>query len=68
VTGQELRAVRLRLRLSQEELARKMGKHRNTIVAWENGRSPIGVSEELALRMIAMTARAAKPKRRRRKL
>lgn len=59
--------MRLRLRLSQEELARKMGKHRNTIVAWENGRSPIGVSEALALRMIAMSARAVKLRRRRRK-
>jgi transcriptional regulator with XRE-family HTH domain len=67
VTGQELRALRLRLRMSQEELARKMGKHRNTIVAWENGRSPIGITEALALRMIDLDARAATPKRRRRK-
>jgi transcriptional regulator with XRE-family HTH domain len=67
VTGKELRALRLRLRMSQEELARKMGKHRNTIVAWENGRGLIGRTEALALRMIDIDARAATPKRRRRK-
>jgi transcriptional regulator with XRE-family HTH domain len=57
VTGREFREERRRLRMSQEELARKMGKHRNTISAKENGRSQVTLSDELALRQIAATMR-----------
>lgn len=62
VTGKELKAIRLRLGLTQEQLAEKVGVAGNSIARQERGE--IGIREPLA-RLIQLIAKnEAKPKKR----
>ena len=47
--GDNLRAMRARKRMSQEELAERIGVHVNTIANWENGKGGIGFDKAWAL-------------------
>ena len=38
-SGQDLKSIRLRLGLSQEQFSRKVGVSRNTIISWELGKA-----------------------------
>ena len=53
MTGQQIRRMRKELDLSQEDLAKKLGLNRRTIIRWENGEIEIGKVEEIALTAIA---------------
>jgi transcriptional regulator with XRE-family HTH domain len=68
LTGRELRNVRrLRLGLTQRELAAKLGMARNTITRYERGFLPtVPKYVELALKGLVVEAREQPPKRRRR--
>jgi len=46
MTGKEVRAIRQRLRLTQSELADKVGVTRNTVTRWEIGL--LGIRESAA--------------------
>ncbi len=39
--GKELRAIRKRLKVSQAELAKRLGVHRVTVAKWEIGTNPV---------------------------
>lgn len=54
MTGKEVRAIRLRLGLTQTELAEKVGVARNTVTRWELGL--MGVRESAA-RLIQFLAK-----------
>jgi DNA-binding transcriptional regulator YiaG len=63
MTGEELRAFRHRLRLTQVELAAKIGVHWNSVARWE--RDEVGISEPVA-RLVELLAKSP-PRRRREK-
>lgn len=44
-----LAAARVNARLTQEEVAKKLGKNKQTIVNWENGRTTIDTANFIAL-------------------
>jgi DNA-binding transcriptional regulator YiaG len=52
VTGEELKALRKRLEMTQAELARKLKKNVMTISYWERGAGDIPYAIELALKEI----------------
>ena len=47
--GDNLRAMRARERMSQEELAKKIGVSTSTIINWEGGKGGIGLDKACAL-------------------
>lgn len=51
MTGDELRAMRRELGLSQAQLALIVGVHPNTVACWEREDKPIGNPEMLRLAM-----------------
>jgi transcriptional regulator with XRE-family HTH domain len=55
MTSKEVRAIRLRLGLTQAELAEKVGVARNTVTRWELGM--LGVRESAA-RLMQLLAKA----------
>jgi transcriptional regulator with XRE-family HTH domain len=48
----EFRRKRKRLRLTQEELAKRLGKSRPTIARYESGEFPVPKTVELAFRVV----------------
>jgi transcriptional regulator with XRE-family HTH domain len=54
MTGSQLRRIRTRLKLTQVELAEKIGVHANSVARWE--RDEIGISEPVA-RLVRVLAR-----------
>jgi transcriptional regulator with XRE-family HTH domain len=63
LTGRELRRQRLRLGLTQRELAERLGMARNTITRYERGFLPtIPKYVELAIRTLATEARGSQRK------
>jgi transcriptional regulator with XRE-family HTH domain len=62
MTGKEVKAIRLRLGLTQRELAAKVGVARNTVTRWELGL--MGVRES-AVRLLRVLAKQHTPQRRR---
>lgn len=60
MTGEEVRAIRKRLGLTQQELADKVGVARASVARWEIGAMGIRESAARLLRMLAKQA----PKRR----
>jgi DNA-binding transcriptional regulator YiaG len=61
MTGKEVRAIRQRLRLTQSELADKVGVTRNTVTRWEIGL--LGIRESAA-RLLKRLAAESKEKAR----
>ena len=59
MTSKEVRAIRLRLGLTQAELAAKVGVARNTVTRWELGL--MGVRESAA-RLLQMLAKQSAPR------
>lgn len=58
MTAKEVRAIRRRLGLTQQELADKVGVARNTVTRWELGLMGIRESAARLLRLLAqLTAR-----------
>lgn len=53
MTGKELKRIRTRLRLTQTELAEKIGVHWNSVARWERDEVPIRESMALLIRTIA---------------
>lgn len=53
LTGQEVRFLRKRLRLTQDELAREMHVDKTTVSKWENDEDPVGLQSDLLLRLLA---------------
>ena len=41
-----------RLRLTQEEIAKRLGKNRITIIRYESGETPVPKAVEMALKLI----------------
>ncbi len=65
LTGRELRRQRLRLGLTQRELAERLGMARNTITRYERGFLPIIPKYvELAIRALVTESRGPSHKRR----
>jgi DNA-binding transcriptional regulator YiaG len=52
MTGDEIRRLRERLGLSQEQLAKKLGVHRNTVIKWEV-KGNFTIESEQALKRLA---------------
>jgi DNA-binding transcriptional regulator YiaG len=53
MTADELKEIRSRLGLTQRQLAERLGlSHRDTVRAWEAGKTPIGGPAALALRLV----------------
>lgn len=50
MTGEELKAVRVRLNLTQEELSKKLGVAANTVARWERNERKISEVVVIALR------------------
>jgi DNA-binding XRE family transcriptional regulator len=61
--GSELRRARIRLGLTQAELAAKIGMERNSIARMERGERPVKKHTEICLKYFALTM-AKNPKRR----
>ena len=59
MTGDELRAARAALGLTQRALAARFGCHRHTILRWESGHTAIPAHEERALVTLLEAIRAA---------
>jgi len=52
MTGEELRRARLRLKMTQNELAQTLGVHGNTIARAERGELPVLKTTELAVKYL----------------
>jgi transcriptional regulator with XRE-family HTH domain len=53
LTGREFRAIRLRLGLTQEDLAMRLGVIRVTVTRWETGKLRVPKIAALAIRQLA---------------
>lgn len=54
--GDDIRRCRIALGLSQHELARVLGVHKNTVSNWERGATPPGMFSLVRLQLLAETA------------
>ena len=63
MVGEEVRAARRKLGLTQAEFAERVGVARNTVVRWEAGTLTVGTTAAILIRLLAKQAQ----KRRRRK-
>lgn len=52
MTGKELKELRLKANLTQEQLAEKIGSHKQVISRWENERSNISKAYEKLIRIV----------------
>ena len=52
MTGEEFKQAREKMRLTQTELASRLGVTETTLYRWENGKAPISKAIELAMRQI----------------
>lgn len=52
MTGEQLRAARLRVRMDQALLGRIVGAHRTTVSDWERGASPVPQCVAVLARLI----------------
>jgi DNA-binding transcriptional regulator YiaG len=64
VTGDEVRAIRRRLKLTQVAFARLVGVHEITVSRWENGALAI---REPTAKLLRLLLRQAPPRRRMRR-
>lgn len=63
MTGEELRRIRKRLGLTQQQLAERLAVHSNSVARWERDEMPI---RELTARLVRLLAKMppGKPRRR----
>jgi DNA-binding transcriptional regulator YiaG len=61
VTGEEVRAARHKLGITQTEFAQRVGVERNTVTRWELGLLRVGRTAAILIRLLAQQAR--KPRR-----
>ncbi|WP_422294850.1 helix-turn-helix domain-containing protein [Candidatus Binatus sp.] len=61
MTGKQIQTIRLRLGLTQAELAEKLGVTRNSVVRWES--ESIGIKESAA-RLLKMLAKESASRKR----
>ena len=54
----EIRNAREALGLTQEALGERLGRHKDTIRAWESGKYEIDASASLALRLVVRLVQA----------
>lgn len=59
MTAEELRDRRLRLGVTQQQLANALGVTRRTVNKWENGDAPVRESTALAIRHLLEQHEAA---------
>ena len=52
MTGDEFKQMREKMRLTQTELASRLGVAETTVYRWESGRAPIAKAIELAMKQI----------------
>jgi DNA-binding transcriptional regulator YiaG len=52
MTGEELRAIRHRLKMTQKQFAKALGRHYITISDWERGKKPIPKSIAIAAKAL----------------
>lgn len=57
MTGKQVRAIRTQLKLTQQELADKVGVSRVSVARWENGSLGIRQSAALLLQLFAAQAK-----------
>lgn len=57
MNGQEVRRIRERLGFTQEQLAREVGVHKNTVARWERDELAIRASTARLLQFVAIDAR-----------
>jgi DNA-binding transcriptional regulator YiaG len=62
VAGEEVRAARRKLGLTQAKFAERVGVARNSVVRWEAGTLTVGTTAAILIRLLAKQA----PMRRRR--
>jgi DNA-binding transcriptional regulator YiaG len=53
MTGDEVRAARQRLGLTQAQFAERLGVARMTVVRWENGWMAVGSTAAVLIRLLA---------------
>ena len=56
MTGEEVRAARQKLGLTQVEFAERVGVARNTVVRWEAGMLTVGSTAAILIRLLAQQA------------
>ena len=52
MTADQLKALRLALKLTQAQLAEKLDVHRSAVARWESGEVPVSHVVELALKTL----------------
>jgi transcriptional regulator with XRE-family HTH domain len=63
LTGREFRAIRIRLGLTQEDLATRLGVIRGTVNRWEKGKLSVPKIAALAIQQLAFQEGVAVDKR-----
>lgn len=61
MTPAELRAIRVRLNLTQQALADLLGVHKVTVAHWEAGTRAIQQQSAMAIRYVELTRGEARP-------
>ena len=62
MTGTELSRIRTQLEMTQAELARRIGRHANTVAQYERGVYPIPTAVALAIQMVMGNTKRKKGK------
>lgn len=57
MTGKELRRARIRLKMTQAEVAEALGLHENTIARIERGELPVVKTTELAVKYLTLVSK-----------
>ena len=64
MNGQDMRAARLRLQMTQAELSEALDLHANTVARAERAELPIHKTTELAIRYLLIMAKKQKGRKR----
>jgi transcriptional regulator with XRE-family HTH domain len=52
MTGKRFKQIRLKLGLTQKQLAKLLGVWTNTVAVWDRGEKPIPTTVELAMKLL----------------
>jgi transcriptional regulator with XRE-family HTH domain len=63
MTGADVRRARKRLKITQAELADRLGIQRNTVTRMEIGNRPVMKTTELAIKYLLLTMKKTKGRR-----